>query len=494
MGTINYKDPTLLATLSTNGVMSSVDKIQLAGLYSLIDGYATKSALHEVKVALDGYATDVDLNAEVSRATAVDALIIQTLDGYTHINMTNLVYVDIGTTSTKYDGNIESPYLAPQAAANAKVKNDSGMVMCIAPGDYLSADSGNPIVLNGCGQTTFVNMAVDMTAGTSGNWAYQNRVDLRTVQNNAMTTFKGCRILNVFVDSLQLRNSVIWGTVDVQTGLWAHSSQILKQGLAPQITSFGGPVIFEECCFQTDGYVLYKMDNADPIEMYRCKLTAAISIHFQGGAGVLKIDNFTYQQWLAFGCTLVNGTISVVDPASGGGGPFPSLDGYATTTALQAEINRAEAAEHQITTALDGYGSAGTLTSVAIDVSLTATANTLIDTRPASPSGINRWKLVSIDVRLKTAITGGGSPSAAISVGSTSGGQQIVLSQTVLPAVAVGTIIGGFSLSTLGSDMSQANGFEAMYPASQAIYANVTATNSPATGAVTIYLVWQALP
>lgn len=128
------------------------------------------------------------------------------------------------------------------------------------------------------------------------------------------------------------------------------------------------------------------------------------------------------------------------------------------------------------------------------DIDLTTTANTVIDTRPATPTGPGRWKLMSIDLRVKVAITGGGTPSSVVSIGSTSGGQGIVLNQTVLPATSVGTIIGGFSLSSLGTDMSQVTGFESIYPASQEIWANVTASGPPATGVLTAYLLWQVFP
>ncbi|MCK9567754.1 hypothetical protein M0R72_02240 [Candidatus Pacearchaeota archaeon] len=199
--------------------------------------------------------------------------------------------------------------------------------------------------------------------------------------------------------------------------------------------------------------------------------------------------------------TYVQNNLQIIIDALDGYGLPPSLDGYATETYvqnnLQLEINRATEVEQQIINALDGYGvpiSTNTFASVAIDVSLTTTSNTIIDTRPANPSGINRWKLVSIDVRLKTAITGSGIPSAIFSVGSTSGGQQVVLNQSIIEATAVGTIIGGLALSTLGTDMSQSNGFEAMYPASQELYANVTTSGSVSTGEVTVYLMWQGFP
>ena len=134
------------------------------------------------------------------------------------------------------------------------------------------------------------------------------------------------------------------------------------------------------------------------------------------------------------------------------------------------------------------------LITTAFDIDLTTTGNPVIDTRPATPTGPVRWKLMSIDLRLKVAITGSGSPSSVISIGSTSGGQQIVINQTVLLSASVGDSVGGFSLATLGTDMSQATGFEACYGASQAIYANVTESGSPATGTITAYLLWQRFP
>jgi cation transporter-like permease len=101
---------------------------------------------------------------------------------------------------------------------------------------------------------------------------------------------------------------------------------------------------------------------------------------------------------------------------------------------------------------------------------------------------------MSIDLRVKVAVTGGGTPSSVIRIGSTSGGQEIILDQTILPAATVGSIVGGFSLNTLGADLSQITGFEAVYPASQEVWANVTESGSPATGTITAYLLWQGFP
>jgi hypothetical protein len=135
-----------------------------------------------------------------------------------------------------------------------------------------------------------------------------------------------------------------------------------------------------------------------------------------------------------------------------------------------------------------------TLVTMAVDIDLTTTGNYLIDTRPSTPTGPGRWKLMSIDLRVKVAVTGSSTPSSTVSIGSTSGGQQIIINQVILPAATVGSIVGGFALNTLGSDMGQSTGFEAVYPAGQLIYANVTVSGTVATGTATAYLLWQGLP
>jgi hypothetical protein len=138
--------------------------------------------------------------------------------------------------------------------------------------------------------------------------------------------------------------------------------------------------------------------------------------------------------------------------------------------------------------------SASPLKLVTYDIDLTTAGNPIIDTRPATPTGNNRWKLVSIDLRVKVALSGGTTPTAQLSIGSTSGGTQIILDQVIDSSVAAGTIVGGFALTSLGAALSQATGFEAMYPAGQSTYANVAVTGSPTTGTVTAYLLWQGLP
>lgn len=474
-------------------------------------------------VKMDGFTYQQWLNAPGTLTNGT----IQVIGGgvSSNQNLTNTLYVDVGTPVSigSQNGNIESPFATITQAVAATPKTNPGLVLVMLPGDYMSENGFNPIDLTGCGQTAFVNLAVQMTAGPAGSFPVQNAVLIRTIESNAMVTFQGCQILNAFPDSMQLRSSMGWGSFTVNSGFWAESSIWFNGGVVPSLTSLGGPVRFDEVYFQTGGDVIFKTDNVDPIELYRCTLTAAITIHFLGSPGILKLDNFTYQQWLSFGCTLDNGTIVVVDPSSSS----VFLDGYATVAYVDGyhSIPQAHAPTHIAggTDPLDGYhipltysplnysspidGYIGEhiakidqqlglnllYSTLSMDVSLTALANVLIDTRPANPSGAGRWKLISIDIRVKIAISGSGSPSSIISVGSTSGGQQIVINQTIDGYKTVGTIVGGLALSSLGSDMSQSNGFEAVYPASQQMYANITPSGSPSTGTVTIYLVWQLL-
>lgn len=133
-----------------------------------------------------------------------------------------------------------------------------------------------------------------------------------------------------------------------------------------------------------------------------------------------------------------------------------------------------------------GSGDSGTFSTVSFDVNLRATAITLIDTRP----DYGHWKLVSIDLLVKTAVAPGG-VSAVVRVGSTSGGQEIVVDQTVTSAAPA--VVGGFALASLGSDMSQSTGFEAIYSAGQSVYVGVTVTGTASAGMLTAHLVWQEL-
>ena len=75
MSTINYKDPSLLSTVSTNGIMSSVDKGNIVSLTNGLENETIRDIAAEFLISdsLDGYSTIIDLEAEVARAEASEA-------------------------------------------------------------------------------------------------------------------------------------------------------------------------------------------------------------------------------------------------------------------------------------------------------------------------------------------------------------------------------------------------------------------------------------
>jgi hypothetical protein len=100
MSTIDYRDPSLLAALVSNGIMSAEDKAKLNSLGSAMDGYATQfyvdSHLSTIETSVineTNRAVGVE-NTEINRATGVENIIKTTLDGYT-----TKIYVD-GYAST----------------------------------------------------------------------------------------------------------------------------------------------------------------------------------------------------------------------------------------------------------------------------------------------------------------------------------------------------------------------------------------------------------
>ena len=112
------------------------------------------------------------------------------------------------------------------------------------------------------------------------------------------------------------------------------------------------------------------------------------------------------------------------------------------------------------------------------------TRNVPIYTVP-SPTGVGRFILTRCVVRLSVALVGSGSVS--FSVGSTSGGFQIIKATIITSATSLG-VIGGEAVSTLGTDMTTLNAYEAVYDYGQNIYANVTVTGTVTNGQVSIYL------
>lgn len=155
----------------------------------------------------------------------------------------------------------------------------------------------------------------------------------------------------------------------------------------------------------------------------------------------------------------------------------------ATTTALAAENTRAEAAE-----ALRPV--------VSLDVDLITTTNDVVTvyTLPATPTGSGRWVLSRALLRVKVVPTGTGTPSNTFRLGSTSGGQEVLLDVVVDDTAALGAIVAGEALLSLGSDMLAANGFEAVYAAGQVFYLKRTKGGTTVTGGtVTVTLHFEAI-
>jgi len=142
----------------------------------------------------------------------------------------------------------------------------------------------------------------------------------------------------------------------------------------------------------------------------------------------------------------------------------------------------------QVGTTLSGLSYTRVMGSSPIATSLVAfspgTRNVVIYMVP-SPTGVGRFVLTRCVVRLSVALSGTGSVS--FSVGSTSGGLQIIKATTITSATALG-VIGGEATSTLGTDMTTLNAYEAVYNYGQSIYANVTVTGTVTGGQVAIYL------
>lgn len=155
---------------------------------------------------------------------------------------------------------------------------------------------------------------------------------------------------------------------------------------------------------------------------------------------------------------------------------------------VAAETARATAAEAALT---------GRRPTISVDVDLITAGNDVVTiyTLPATPTGAGRWVLARALLRVKTVPTGTGTPSNTFRLGSTSGGQEILLDTVVSSASALGAIVAGESLLSLGSDLAAANGFETVYAAGQAFYLKRTKGGTTVTGGtVTVHLSFEAIP
>jgi len=108
-----------------------------------------------------------------------------------------------------------------------------------------------------------------------------------------------------------------------------------------------------------------------------------------------------------------------------------------------------------------------------------------IYTVPALPTGNGRFVLTRCIARLSGALIGSG--FVTISIGSTSGGTQVILPFIVNSSTSLG-VVAGEAVATLGANMTTANAYEAVYAASQSFYANITASGIVTDGYIDIYM------
>jgi hypothetical protein len=112
------------------------------------------------------------------------------------------------------------------------------------------------------------------------------------------------------------------------------------------------------------------------------------------------------------------------------------------------------------------------------------TRNVSIYTVPA-PLGLGRFILTRCIVRISTALVGTG--NVTFSIGSTSGGTQIILPIVINSATAL-TVVAGEAVASLGAGMLLANAYEAVYSSGQIIYANLTIAGIVTDGFVDVYI------
>jgi hypothetical protein len=108
-----------------------------------------------------------------------------------------------------------------------------------------------------------------------------------------------------------------------------------------------------------------------------------------------------------------------------------------------------------------------------------------IYTVPATPTGNGRFVLTRCIVRLARALVGTG--NITFKIGSTSGGEQIILSLVVNNSTTT-TVLAGEAIASLGSDMLATNAYEVVYNAGQQIYASLVMAGIVTDGQIDVYL------
>lgn len=108
--------------------------------------------------------------------------------------------------------------------------------------------------------------------------------------------------------------------------------------------------------------------------------------------------------------------------------------------------------------------------------------DTLLYTVPASPSGNGRFNLSGLALRLGTALVGSG--NVVLTAGTTQGGTDLILAQTVTSATAVGGSPFGLPFVQLGATFDQASGDNAYLAAGTPIWVRLATSGTVTTGPV----------
>jgi hypothetical protein len=114
-------------------------------------------------------------------------------------------------------------------------------------------------------------------------------------------------------------------------------------------------------------------------------------------------------------------------------------------------------------------------------------------TVPASPTGIGRFVLQRVLVRLTTALGGADTGTVNVRVGSTVGGNEFNTDQPVVAATPVGTIL-TLSAATRGSAMLVANLYEASLAAGATVNLRATTTGTITAGSAMANVYGAFLP
>lgn len=123
----------------------------------------------------------------------------------------------------------------------------------------------------------------------------------------------------------------------------------------------------------------------------------------------------------------------------------------------------------------------------------TGNVDAVVFTIPSSPSGSARFILSRILVRT-TGIGGSDTGTVGITVGTTTGGNDIITSQTINNATTT-SVIAGLSIATLGTAMTAANGYELVMAAGDTVNLRAATTGTvSASKTATAYVYGYYLP